>query len=176
MQLDRHALLRLRQSLRERGQPSLPPPSSAASPPHGSPAKLANAGAEVRAAAERVAPICELLYLMMSVDGACTSEERELLRGAIRALTDGQLRSAMIDDMVAGFDDALLREGRSARLTFAAERLAADRADADAAFSLAAAIALAATDTDPRELALLDELGDQLGLSATRRRSLIDGE
>jgi tellurite resistance protein len=172
MQLDRRALLRLRQSLRERGQPSLPPPS----PTQGPRAVLADAGPEVRAAAERVAPICELLYLMMSVDGACTGEERELLRGAIRALTDGQLRSAMIDDMVAGFDDALLREGRGARLTFAAERLAADRADAEAAFSLAAAVALADSAPDPRELALLGELGDVLGLSATRRRALIDGE
>jgi tellurite resistance protein len=172
MRLDSDALLRLRQSLRERGKPSLTPPSPVSTPR----ASLAEASPELRAAAERVAPICELLYLMMSVDGACTSEERDLLRGAIRALTDGQLRSAMIDDMLAGFDDALLREGRSARLAFAAARLSADRADAEAAFSLAAAIALADSSADPRELAMLEELGDMLGLPAARRQTLTDGD
>src|SRR5689334_1767044 len=172
MQLDPHALSRLRTALRERGKPSLPPPAAAPAE-RGS---LADAGPELRAAAERVAPFGELLYLMMSVDGACTQQERELLRGALRALSDGQLRSATIDDMLGGFDDALLREGRDTRLAFAAARLSADRADAEAAFALAAAVALADSAPDARELALLDEIGELLGLSLTRRRALIDSE
>src|SRR5689334_24865156 len=124
MQLDPDALSRLRHALRERGQPSLVPPPPAASPGPDT------ASPEALAAEARVAPICELLSLMMTADGSATGPEREVLRGAVRALTDGALRSADIERMLAGFDERRAREGRAARLEHVAAQLAADRSDA----------------------------------------------
>lgn len=169
MELDPDALQRLRRALLERGRPSLmPPPGS--KPTSDAPLLLSD---EAQAAVERVAPICELMYLMMSADGRGSRVEREVLRGAVRALTDGQLRSATIDAMLARFDEALAREGQQERLNHVANRLAADRADAETAYSLAAALALADGGANARELALLDELGELLGLSRERRAELV---
>ena len=170
VELDPYALLRLRRALRERGRPSLAPPGPAPAP-----VVLEDTSADTRAAVERVAPVCELLHLMMSADGCASSAEREVLRGSVRALTDGQLTSAVIDAMLARFEQALAREGQAARLAHVAAQLAADRADAETAFSLAAALTLADARVNPRELALLEELGEQLGLSRERRQALIDG-
>jgi uncharacterized tellurite resistance protein B-like protein len=169
MELDPDALLRLRRALRERGRASLAPPGPASEP-----VVLEDVSEETRAAIERVGPLCELLYLVMSADGTRSRAERDTLRGAVRALTDGGLRGAVIDAMLARFDQALAREGQAARLTHVAARLSADRADAETAFSLAAALALADAGVDRRELDLLDELGDQLGLSRERMQALID--
>jgi tellurite resistance protein len=112
---------------------------------------------------------------MMSADGSASSVEREVLRGAVRALTDGQLSGAVIDAMLARFDQALARDGQAARLAHVAAQLSGDRADAETAFSLAAALALADAGANPRELELLEELGEQLGLSRERRQALIAG-
>jgi len=169
--LDPATLAQLRHALRERGQPSLPPP-----PPEPGSAPPAPASADdVHAAAARVAPICELLFLMMSADGHCDDTERELLRGAMRALTDGQLRSAVIEAMLAEFERALVEQGRAARVMHVTAQLSGDRADAEAAFALAAAIALADDVADPREVALLNEVGELLGLSEARQQELIGG-
>jgi uncharacterized tellurite resistance protein B-like protein len=170
VELDPDALLRLRRALRERGRPSLAPPDPAPAP-----IALEDASADTRAAIERVAPACELLHLMMSADGSASSVEREVLRGAVRALTDGQLSGAVIDAMLARFDQALARDGQAARLAHVAAQLSGDRADAETAFSLAAALALADAGANPRELELLEELGEQLGLSRERRQALIAG-
>ena len=171
MKLEPDSLLRMRRALLERGRPSLLPP--AGQPISSGPPPLSD---EARAAAERVAPICELLYLMMCADGSDNRAERELLRGAVRALTDGQLRSATIDAMLARFDEARTHEGQRARLSHVANLLAADRADAEAAYSLAAALALADGGADARELVLLEELGELLGLSRERRAQLVDAD
>lgn len=154
--------------LTRRGQPSLVP-ALATVPPDALPSD------DHLALVERVSPMCEVLYLMMSADGRCDESERELLRGAVRVLTAGSLRSAQIDLMLEGFERQRVACGADARLQKVAGHLQVDRVEAEAAYSLAAAMALVDEDVDGLERHLLDELGDLLGLSAKRRTELTKG-
>jgi tellurite resistance protein len=124
----------------------------------------------------RVAPMCEVLYLLMAADDHVDGREYITLRGAIRALTDGALGTSALNGLLARFESQLEREGRTVRLGKVAAELSADRADAEAAYMLAAAVAIADENTDLRESELLDELGDLLGISPKRRRQLITAE
>jgi tellurite resistance protein len=165
MRLDSRTLARLRDELRSRGaRVSLPPPPAAKPPP---------GAVDVPAITERVAPICEALYLLMVADGACDAREQEVLRGTVRALTDGALKTGMIEALLARFAAALEVHGREARLAQVTGQLAADRQDAEAAYMLASVMAIADESPDAREHNLLEELREQLGISPERARVLL---
>jgi tellurite resistance protein len=169
MDLRSSALRALRAAMLERGaRESISPP-----PPRRSIAAHDLDPADRGAVLARVAPICEVLYLLMAADDRVDGREYLTLRGAIRALTDGALGTTALNGLLARFESALEREGRNVRLTKVASELSADRADAEATYMLAAAVAIADDTTDLRESALLDELGDLLGIPAKRRRQLI---
>jgi hypothetical protein len=167
MRLDSETLARLRDELQKRGaRASIPPAPGASPPPHES-------SPEVRALVQRLAPVCEVLYLLMLADHARDAREHEVLRGAVRALTDGVIRSATVDAMLARFDAAEKAQGRAARLAQVTAQLAADREDAEAAFVLAAVMAIADEAPDDAERRLLDELREQLGISRRRAWELL---
>jgi tellurite resistance protein len=165
MRLDSATLARLRDELRSRGaRVSLPPPSGAPASP---------ASVDVLAIMERVAPICEVLHLLMAADHESDAREQEVLRGTVRALTDGMLKTTVIDAMLARFEAALDAHGRENRLAQVTAQLSADRQDAEAALVLASAMAIADESPDERERAMLEELREQLGISPARARALI---
>jgi tellurite resistance protein len=162
VRLDSETLLRLRDELRKSGaRRSIPPPAPSEPPP------------DVLAIVQRVAPMCEVLYLLMVADEHSDERELEVLRGAIRALTEGALRSSVIDAMMARFEAAAREFGRDTRLAQIAALLAADREDAEAAFTLAAVMAIADETPDDRERALLEELRQLLGIKAERAHALL---
>lgn len=168
--LEAKALSELRSLLMERGRPSLmPTPPTGAEPAK---PKVVVPSADQQAHVARVAPICELLYLMMSADGECGANEREMLRGAVRVLTAGSLRSAQIDAMLVDFEAQREAQGAEQRLHAVAAHLQVDRAEAEAAYSLAAAMALANHEVHAHESELLAELGDLIGISLKRRVEL----
>jgi tellurite resistance protein len=165
MRLDSRTLARLRDELRSRGaRVSLPPPPGGAAP---------KGSVDTTAIMERVAPICEVLYLLMVADGACDAREQEVLRGSARALTDGVLKTGVIEAMLARFAAALDAHGRDTRLLQVTGQLAADRQDAEAAYMLASVMAIADETPDAREHGLLEELREQLGISSARARVLL---
>src|SRR6187399_1460895 len=92
---------------------------------------------------QRVGPLAETMFLMMAADGTLAEVERDAVRGAIRGLTDNLLRSGTINVLLEAFEKRLAESGRDARLHEIAEELAGDPHEAEAAFALAAAIALA---------------------------------
>jgi uncharacterized tellurite resistance protein B-like protein len=166
MLLDSDVLARLRDELvRRGGRVSMPPPSS----PDGAKAE----SADVLAVMQRVAPMCELLYLLMVADDESHAREQEVLRGAIRALTDGALRTSAIDALLATFEGAVRAHGREQRLAQVAGQLAADRAEAETAFMLAAVMAIADDERAGKERDTLHELRELLGISSTRARFLV---
>jgi tellurite resistance protein len=166
MRLDSASLARLRDELQRRGAlPSLPPL------PGLLPVPIPEL--DVLATVERIAPICEALYLLMMADQVSDAREQQLRRGAVRALTGGSLRSAVINDMLARFAAAQRTHGRDQRLAQVTAQLAADRQDAEAAFTLASVMAIADETPEPREEALLEELREQLGISGARARTLL---
>ncbi|MET0285645.1 MAG: TerB family tellurite resistance protein [Polyangiales bacterium] len=164
MRLDSETLLRLRDQLRRTGERrTLPPPTAVAS----------DVPADVLAIVQRVAPICEVLYLVMVADERSDEREVEVLRGAIRTLTEDALRGPVVDGMLERFEAAARQFGREARLAQVAAQLSADRPDAEAAFTLAAVMAIADDDPDEQERVWIEELRQMLGVRPARAAELL---
>lgn len=165
MRLDSAMLSRLREALIRRGDRFGGALSTA--PSEGAPTP------EAIAVAQRVMPFCEVLYLLMVADERPDARELDVLRGAVDALTGGKLGLAGIDAQIARFGHALRAEGRAARLESVTGRLAADRQDAEAAFTLAAVMVIADEQTDARETSVLEELRELLGIPERRADTLL---
>lgn len=123
---------------------------------------------------QRVDPLAETMFLMMSADGKVEEAERDAVRGAIRGLTDDLLRSGTIRVMLENYAQRLHEEGRDARLVEIAESLAEDPAEAEAAFALAAAVALADDDVADEENTLINQLAEWFGIAPERCDAILD--
>lgn len=124
---------------------------------------------------DRVRPFAEIMYLVLSADASITERERDVLRGALRSLTEGALSSAAMDEMLTEFARNLAREGIDLRLDYLASVMYADRADARLALGLATAAAEADRGLGPEERAVIEGLGQRLGVNAIEMRELLEG-
>ena len=115
------------------------------------------------------------MYLMMSADGEVGTAEREVLKGALRNLSDDRLRTVHIDSMLASAEDKSRSEGREKRMEQIVEELKSDRERAEVAFILAAAIAFADNAIADQENETLNALADGLGIDEGRANALLDG-
>lgn len=158
-------IARLRDKLLEAGPPSLPPPAAGCRPE-----RLP----EHSALYARVQPLAEVMFLVMSADGAIASDERAALRGMLRTLTDGALSSPDMDGMLDHFAAGLAREGVEQRLDTLAARLYGEPTDRDLALALAAATALADSKLQPSEVAILSGLAERLGVPPASIQSLLE--
>jgi tellurite resistance protein len=122
----------------------------------------------------RVGPLAETMFLMMAADGTLAEVELETVRGAIRGLTDNLLRSGTIKVMLEGYQKRLADSSRDARLHEIAEELAEDPKEAEAAFALAAAVALADDDVSDEENAFINQLSEWFGISVDRAAAILD--
>ena len=159
MNLDTETVRRLRDALLDR---QIAEPGGA-SPPH----------AARQATVDRVAPFLETLYLVMMADGVAEPAERAAINGAIAILTQGVLDEATVVGLLEHCENRAAAEGVERRLQGIGARLSADRADAETAFSLAAAVALADHTVDQHEHALIEKLAEWFGLSEKRAMALI---
>lgn len=155
---------RLRDKLLERGMDSQRPPPLNPEP-----------RPEVVEMTRRVRPFAEAMYLVLAADGGLRERERDVLRGALRTLTDGLLSSAAMDAMLAEFERMRAFQGLDMRLDAVAASLYSDRSDGELALSLMAA----AGETDGRlsasEQTIIISLGQRLGLSQLRLNELLYG-
>jgi tellurite resistance protein len=163
--LTNSTLARLRDQLRSRGQR----PSMVAPDPNMGPD-----AAELLQVSSEYGPLCEAMYLMMSADGEVGAEEREVLKGALRNLSDDAVRTAHIEHMLADAEKRAEHEGREARLASVASDLKQDGARAEVAFVLAAAIAFADNAIADEENETLNSLAEQLGIDEGRANELLD--
>jgi uncharacterized tellurite resistance protein B-like protein len=161
--LSNSTVARLRDKLRLRGQR----PSIAA-------LGLDPEAAATAAVTAQYGPICEAMYLMMSADGSISPEEREVLRGALRNLSEDSIHTAHIDAMLDAAAKAVADEGRDARLQDVIDSLAGDPARAEVAFVLAAAIAFADSAIADEENETLDRFAEGLGIDESRANELLD--
>ncbi len=124
-------------------------------------------------AKRRFEALFEAMFLMIAVDGEFSDSEREVLRGAVRGLTDNAVRSAQIDRL---FDECKARytEGTEARLAAIAPTLQEDPALVEAAFSLAAAVAFADSEIRDEENDLINEMAEALGIDGERADELLN--
>jgi tellurite resistance protein len=124
-------------------------------------------------ARRRFEALFEVMYLMIAADGNVATEEREVLRGAVRGLTDGAVRTVHIDKLL-GECDARKDEGVDKRLEALAPILKEDPALVEAAFSLAAAIAFADDEIQDEENELINQLAEVLELDGDRADELLN--
>jgi tellurite resistance protein len=122
----------------------------------------------------RVEPLAETMYLMMAADGTLAETERDAVRGAIRGLTDNLLRTGTINVMLESYAKRLSASGRDARLREIADEIAEDPNEAEGAFALAAAIALADDEVTDEENAFINQLADWFGITEARAAAILD--
>ena len=138
---------------------------------------LARAGmlsTEEQTTIARIEPLAEVMFLMMAADGNVADVEREVLRGAVRGLSNDEIRSGTINVMLEKFDAELKEAGREARLEELADALKDDAPSAEGAFVLAAAVAYADDEITDDENALINELDERLGIADERANELLD--
>lgn len=125
-------------------------------------------------ALSRIDPLAETMFLMMSADGKIEEAERDVVRGAIRGLSDNLLRSGTINVMIENYQKRLAEQGRDARLQEIAEEIAEEPSEAEGAFALAAAVALADEEIADEENALINQLAEWFGISEERAGQILD--
>jgi tellurite resistance protein len=163
--LSNSTLVRLRDQLRSRGQrPSLVAPDADASP---------ETVEELNIVAE-YGPLCEAMYLMMSADGRIGSEEREVLKGALRNLSGDTIRTAHMEVMLDSAGKNVADHGRTARMQEVVGQLHEDRTRGEVAFVLAAAIAFADNAIADEENQTLNDFAEGLGIDESRANQLLD--
>lgn len=111
---------------------------------------------------------------MLSADGTISTEEKDVLRGAIRELTAGALRTADIDKMCETAAAKLKEHGAKPRLEAVAKVLKTELVAAEAAFVLAAAMAFADNEIADEENETLNEFAELLGIDTDRANELLD--
>jgi len=163
--LSNSTLARLRDQLRTRGQrPSIALDQGGLSAED---AALAQVTAEY-------GPLCEAMYLMMSADGHITTEEREVLKGALRNLSGDEIRGVQIEAMLDTAAKNATESGREKRLQEVIESLHDDPARCEVVFVLAAAIAFADSAIADEENELLNKMAEGLGIDESRANQLLD--
>lgn len=170
MKIETATIRRLRDALLQSGRRSSEIVSSAYE-------TLARAGIlsdEEREAVARVDPMAETMFLMMSADGKITESERDAMRGAVRGLSNGILQDGTIQVMIESYAHAARVHGREARLRAVAEILADHPSDAEGAFALAAAVALADDEVADEERALVDQIAAWFGIAPDRAAGILD--
>jgi uncharacterized tellurite resistance protein B-like protein len=164
--LSNSTLARLRDQLRRGGQrPSIAMTDLS---------KLTPDAAELLAVTVEYGPLCEAMYLMMSADGHITEDERQVLRGALRSLSEDSIRSVHIEAMLDEAAKKAAAEGRAERLRDVIADLSGDAARREVAFVLAAAIAFADNAIADEENDTLSEFAEGLGIDERRADELLD--
>lgn len=169
MKLRTRTIERLRDALLQSGRRAAPVVSSAFE-------TLARSGlltSEERVAVERVDAVAEAMFLVIAADEKLVESELSAMRGAIRGLTGDALSDGVIKVMIETYALRLKNEGRSARIRAVADLVSRDPAEAESAFALACAVALADDDVALSEDAVVREFEAALGFdSATTARIL----
>jgi uncharacterized tellurite resistance protein B-like protein len=129
---------------------------------------------EEAGALNRVDPLAEAMFLMMSADGEVAEVERDAVRGAIRGLTDNLLRTGTINVMLENYAKRLAEQGRDARLQEIASDIAEETSEAEGAFALSAAIALADERITDEENDFINQLAEWFGISPARSSEILD--
>ncbi|HEY3233449.1 MAG TPA: TerB family tellurite resistance protein [Polyangiaceae bacterium] len=170
MKIETATIRRLRDALLQSGRR----PSSVLSPSYETLTRLGMLSAQEAAALDRVDPLAETMYLMMSADGRITEEERDAVRGAIRGLTGDVLNAGTIQVMLEKYAERAQQMGRNQRLQEVGKAVANSPTEAEGAFALAAAVALADDQVAPEETALMNALARWFRISEERAAEILD--
>jgi tellurite resistance protein len=170
MKIETTTIRRLRDALIQSGRR----PSVVLSPAYETLTRQGMLSPEETTALNRVDPLAETMFLMMSADGVVSEIERDAVRGAIRGLSDNILRSGTINVMLENYQKRLEEQGKDERLREIADEIAEEPSEAEGAFALAAAIALADDEVADEENALINQLAEWFGITDERASQILD--
>ncbi len=170
MKIETATIRRLRDALLQSGRRE----SGVLSPAYETLARAGLLSEEESDALHRIDPMAETLFLMIAADGKITDAERDAMRGAVRGLTGNLLHDGTIQVMFEEYERLLAAEGRDARLRRVGSRLSGHPSDAEGAFALAAAVALADDEVADEEQDLVEELATYFGISEERASLILD--
>lgn len=135
-------------------------------PPRDASLRAADSSPEEDAILERFLPFGELILLVASADGRIAESEERAVVGAFVALTGGRVSRATLSKVRSEAERRLLSSSREDRLERVCAELSLHPDDAELAFALASAVALADDRVDAEEHELLAEVARYLGRSA----------
>ncbi len=122
---------------------------------------------------EKFGPMTEAMYLMMAADGRVLNVEREVLRGALEVLGEGQVRTAHMEAMLDASARASAAQGADQRLEAVIAELRDDPIKAEIVVVLCAAVAHADGTVTDEEQDLFDRLAAGLGLGEARAGEIL---
>jgi len=144
-------------------------PESALPQPGGDPTP------EQEAALDRVGPLVEVMVLMMAADGEIRAAEQQAVGRAVLVLTGSAVPPAVVEALLDRMERTREEQGLEARLEAIGTQLALRPGDAEAAFSLAAAVGVSDGEVVIAEESLIARLRRYLGISEARARALLEG-
>ncbi len=148
----------LSERLRERGAP----PSVVRAP---------GDDAESEMLIQEYGPLCEVMFLAMSADGAIEQAEIDVLRGALREL-DSRIHTRHFAAMLRSAEERHAVDGGAARIAALAREFSEDPVRGEVGYVLASAIAYADKDVSMSENVFLDDLAAALGIDDARSEEL----
>lgn len=116
--------------------------------------------------------ICEAMFLVMLADGRVKNVERDVLRGALRVISNNRVRSNHIESMLDAAARNVAEHGMKARLDDVIAQLRDMPTRAEIAYVLASAVAAADDAVVPEELSVLETLAEGLGIDEKRANEL----
>jgi tellurite resistance protein len=170
MKIETATIRRLRDALLQSGRR----PSMVLSPAYETLTREGLLSPEEMSALNRVDPLAETMFLMMAADGKLEDSERDAVRGAVRGLSDNILRSGTINVMLENYQKRLSEQGRNERLREIADEIAEEPSEAEGAFALAAAVALADDEIADEENAFINQLAEWFGIPQERAAEILD--
>lgn len=170
MKIETSTIRRLRDALLQSGRR----PSMVLSPAYETLTREGLLSPEEMNALNRVDPLAETMFLMMAADGKLEDSERDAVRGAVRGLSDNILRSGTINVMLENYQKRLSEQGRDERLREIADEIAEEPSEAEGAFALAAAVALADDEIADEENAFINQLAEWFGIPQERAAEILD--
>ena len=129
---------------------------------------------EAMHAVEEYGAMVEAMYLVMVSDRKVSNVERDVLRGALRILSDDHVRSTHMESMLDAAAKRIAESGAAARLEAVVEQLKGDRSRAAITILLACAVAAADDVIMPEEQAVVDALAEGLGVSEADANELLE--
>ncbi len=136
--------------------------------------KKSNQTGQAIASMARIEPFLETMFLMMMADGGAEKRECLAIKNAMDLLTNGLLRQADFEMMLERFTARLTTIDPHSRLQIIGNHMSADKQDREAAFRLAAAVALADDTVATEEMDTLCVIAEWFGISDKRARVLLN--
>ena len=122
---------------------------------------------------EEYGPLCELSYLIMIADNKVSNLERDVLRGALRTISNNLVRSSHMESMIDHIAHQVVEQGAPARLNHAIARLLHMPARAEVAYIIAHAVAEADGPAVESEKQVLATIAQGLGIHPRKAIELL---